>query len=150
MAQRLHFCDRASRYLVALEAAAYPSRPHRARPSAITQSLQEREQIILHSLQAAMEEAVGLLVLAPFRDIVSRGNDAIGNGEAGCHDGLVKAAQSLVKEGERALKRIEPLCLIKYEEYGSRFVDALKDDGMALTAHTYKQPTDWRQTRLHS
>lgn len=83
-----------------------------------------------------MEDAVGVLLLAPFREIVSRGNTAIGNGEAGGHDDLVKAGRSLVKEGERSLKRMEPLCLKKYEEYGSSFVNALKDDGMALTVPT--------------
>lgn len=77
-----------------------------------------------------MEEAVGVLVLAPFRDIISQGNLAIENAVEGRNDGMIKAAQSLVKEGERALKKIEPLCLKNYDEYGSVFVSALKDNGM--------------------
>jgi hypothetical protein len=42
---------------------------------------------------------------------------------------MLKAAQSLVKEGERALKRIEPLCRKHLDEYGSNFLDALKENG---------------------
>lgn len=76
-----------------------------------------------------MDDAIGDLVLAPFRDIVSQGKAAVENAVHGEDDGMLKAAQSLVKEGERALKRIEPLCRRKLEEYGPLFVNALKDDG---------------------
>lgn len=69
------------------------------------------------------------LVLAPFRDIVSQGRVAIGNAGGDRNNGMLQAAQSLVKEGERALKRIEPLCLKYYEEFGSIFLEALKGDG---------------------
>ncbi|KAF3767705.1 hypothetical protein M406DRAFT_69825 [Cryphonectria parasitica EP155] len=75
-----------------------------------------------------MDETVNDLVLAPFRDIVEQGNIAVGNASDGGNEAMLKAAQSLVKEGERALKRIEPLCRRKCEEFGFVFVNALKDD----------------------
>ena len=67
------------------------------------------------------------LVVTPFRDIVEKGKTAVET--AGDDKPMLKAAQSLVKEGERALKRIEPLCRKHLEEYGSNFLDALKENG---------------------
>lgn len=67
------------------------------------------------------------LVVTPFRDIVDKGRTAVEN--AGDDKVMLKAAQSLVKEGERALKRIEPLCRKHLDEYGSNFLDALKENG---------------------
>lgn len=81
-----------------------------------------------------MDEAIADLILAPFRDIVSQGNVALRNAVEGGNDGMVKAAQHLVKEGDRALKKIEPLCLKKYDESGPAFVNALKDNGMVSSA----------------
>ncbi|KAM0431849.1 hypothetical protein ACHAPT_005101 [Fusarium lateritium] len=66
------------------------------------------------------------LVVTPFREIVDKGRTALEN--AGDNKPMLKAAQSLVKEGERALKRIEPLCRKLLDEYGSNFVDALKEN----------------------
>ncbi|KAF4470758.1 hypothetical protein FALBO_2330, partial [Fusarium albosuccineum] len=66
------------------------------------------------------------LVVTPFRDIVEKGRTAVEN--AGDDKPMLKAAQSLVKEGERALKRIEPLCRKHLDEYGSNFLDALKEN----------------------
>ncbi|POR31906.1 Uncharacterized protein TPAR_07881 [Tolypocladium paradoxum] len=66
------------------------------------------------------------LVIAPFRDIVEKGKTAADN--AGDSQPMLKAAQALVKEGERALKRIEPLCEKRLDEYGSNFADALKEN----------------------
>jgi hypothetical protein len=76
-----------------------------------------------------MEEAVGDLVLTPFRDIVTQANVAISNAKDGGDEQMLKAAQSLIKEGERALKRIEPLCRKHFDESGSHFVNAIKDNG---------------------
>lgn len=67
------------------------------------------------------------LVVNPFRDIVDKGRAAVEN--AVDTQPMLKAAQSLVKEGERALKRIEPLCRKHLDEYGSNFLDALKENG---------------------
>jgi len=73
------------------------------------------------------------LVLTPFKDVVEKGRVAANN--AGDSQPMLKAALALVKEGERALKRIEPLCKKHLDEYGSGFVDALKENGKG-------QPTD--------
>ena len=78
-----------------------------------------------------MEEAVNDLVVAPFRDLVEKASTALKN--AGADDGtdtepMQKAAKSLMKEGERGLKRIEPLCRSHAQEFGSAFVRALKED----------------------
>ncbi|KAJ4139080.1 hypothetical protein NW765_002977 [Fusarium oxysporum] len=69
---------------------------------------------------------VGDLVIAPFRDIVEKGREATQN--AGDDKTMLKASQSLTKEGERALKKIEPLCRKHLDEYGSNFLDALKEN----------------------
>lgn len=68
------------------------------------------------------------LVITSFREIVEKGKQAIEN--AGDQQPIMaKAAQALVKEGERGLKRIEPLCRKHVEDYGHSFVAALKDNG---------------------
>ena len=72
------------------------------------------------------------LVTAPFREIVEKGNVALLNAQDAEDDdavGMVKAAQNLLKEGDRALKRIEPLCAKNYGEYGVNFIDAVKEHG---------------------
>lgn len=68
------------------------------------------------------------LVITPFREIVEKGKLAIGNAGDG-QPIMAKAAQMLIKEGERGLKRIEPLCRKQFEDYGVAFVAALKDNG---------------------
>ncbi|KAF4457013.1 hypothetical protein F53441_1028 [Fusarium austroafricanum] len=73
------------------------------------------------------------LVIAPFRDIVDKGREAVEN--AGDDKVMLKASQSLIKEGERALKKIEPLCRKHLDEYGSNFLDALKENGKTLFHH---------------
>lgn len=78
-----------------------------------------------------MADEVERLAIAPFREIVEKGNVAIGNAPNADQDTsplMLKAAQNLVKEGERALKRIEPLCTKNFEEYGVNFVDAIKEN----------------------
>ena len=42
---------------------------------------------------------------------------------------MIKSAKALVREGERALKKLEPLCKKHFEEYSSNFIDALKENG---------------------
>lgn len=80
-----------------------------------------------------MDEAIGDLVLAPFRDIAAQGRIASGKADEAGHDGMRTAAQRLMKEGERALRRIEPLCRKKYDDFGATFVAALKDDGIIMS-----------------
>ncbi|KAI1779613.1 hypothetical protein F4818DRAFT_399953 [Hypoxylon cercidicola] len=78
-----------------------------------------------------MADEVERLAIAPFREIVEKGNAAIGNAPDADEETsplMLKAAQNLVREGERAMKRIEPLCVKNYEEYGVNFVDAIKEN----------------------
>lgn len=77
-----------------------------------------------------MNRAVEDVVLAPFRDIFSHGKAAISNAEDIGDEEMSRAAGVLVKEGERALKRLEPVCQKLYDDYGSNFVDALMDNGI--------------------
>ena len=70
---------------------------------------------------------VAHLVVAPFSDIVDKGKTALDN--AGDSEPMRKAAQSLVKEGERALKRIEPICKKHTEQFGINFRDSLQENG---------------------
>lgn len=79
-----------------------------------------------------MADQIERLVLSPFREIVEKANTALKNAEDAEDDvsaPICKAAQSLAKEGEKALKKIEPLCQKNYEEYGVNFVDAMKEHG---------------------
>ncbi|RYP91829.1 hypothetical protein DL770_002085 [Monosporascus sp. CRB-9-2] len=77
-----------------------------------------------------MADEVERLVIAPFREIVEKGNVALENAQKAEDEkaaSMLKAAQSLVKEGDRALKRIEPLCTNNYSEYGTNFINAVKE-----------------------
>ncbi|KAI8624260.1 hypothetical protein F5Y19DRAFT_480768 [Xylariaceae sp. FL1651] len=78
-----------------------------------------------------MADEVERLVLAPFREIVEKGKTAIENVESAGDRApalMLKAAQNLVKEGEKALKKIEPVSTANYEEYASSFLDAIKEN----------------------
>lgn len=67
------------------------------------------------------------LVLTPFKEIVEKGKTAVEN--AGDTQPMLKTSQSLVKEGERALRKIEPCCKRMADEFGANFVAALKENG---------------------
>lgn len=67
------------------------------------------------------------LVITPFQEVVEKGKTAVEN--AGDSQPMAKAALSLVKEGERALKKIEPLCKKYVAEFGVNFRDALRENG---------------------
>lgn len=73
------------------------------------------------------------LVLTPFREIVEKGSLALEN--AGETQPMAKAAQGLVREGERALKKIEPICKKLLDDYGTNFINALKDNGTFFCSH---------------
>ncbi|CAJ2512329.1 Uu.00g053440.m01.CDS01 [Anthostomella pinea] len=78
-----------------------------------------------------MADEVERLAIAPFREIVDKGRTAVENAQGTSEDvsaPMLKAAQNLVKEGERALRRIEPLCTKSYDEYGATFIDAIKEN----------------------
>ena len=87
------------------------------------------------------------LVLTPFKEIVDKAGTAVENAGDENVD-MLKASQSLLKEGQRALKRIEPLCKKQFEEYGTNFTDTLKENGKDSfwACHTYTgggpSPTD--------
>ncbi|KAK5998632.1 hypothetical protein PT974_01013 [Cladobotryum mycophilum] len=71
-------------------------------------------------------DSIAALTITPFQDIVNQGNAAINN--AGDSQPMLKAARSLVKEGERALERIEPLCKKHFDKFGSNFLAALQEN----------------------
>lgn len=92
-----------------------------------------------------MAEEVEGLVLAHFREIVEKGKAAIENVESAGDQApapMLKAAQNLVKEGERALKKIEPISTANYEEYGSNFINAIKENG-AILLHSFTHFASW-------
>ena len=72
-------------------------------------------------------ENIADLILTPFRDIVDKGRTAVQN--AGDAQPMLKASQALLKEGERALKKIEPLCKKHFDDFGPNFIEAVKDNG---------------------
>lgn len=78
-----------------------------------------------------MDEDVQNLVLAPFKGMVEKGTVAVEQGKDGDQttwEQTRKFAQNLIKEGGRALKKLEPLCKKQWEEYGANFVAALKEN----------------------
>ena len=76
-----------------------------------------------------MDDDVQGLVLAPFHDVVDKARTAMENAKAEDSGVMQKAAEKLVKEGERALKKLEPLCKKHLDEYGTSFTDVLKENG---------------------
>jgi 23S rRNA pseudoU1915 N3-methylase RlmH len=84
-------------------------------------------------MAATMMSEIERLVLSPFKEIVEKANNALDNAKAADNEdvaaAMLKAAQNLAKEGERALKRIEPLCHNNYQEYGANFINAIKEHG---------------------
>ncbi|VUC25346.1 unnamed protein product [Clonostachys rosea] len=67
------------------------------------------------------------LVLTPFRDIVEKAKQAALNA-GDDNPEMLKAANTLSREGDRGLRRIEPLCHKQLVDYGPNFVAALKDN----------------------
>ncbi|KAM7216006.1 hypothetical protein V8F06_008584 [Rhypophila decipiens] len=75
-----------------------------------------------------MADDIHNLVLGPFRDVFSKGNQALENAVKSECDPMAKAAQGLVNNAERALKKMEPVCQKQFNEYQSVFIDALKEN----------------------
>ncbi|KAB5536004.1 hypothetical protein GE09DRAFT_971710 [Coniochaeta sp. 2T2.1] len=78
-----------------------------------------------------MDDDVQNLVLAPFQEVAERGKIALENATAAGltkSDDMFKAAHGLARDGERALKKLEPLCRKQWEEYSTSFVVALKEN----------------------
>ncbi|CAK7227987.1 hypothetical protein SCUCBS95973_006730 [Sporothrix curviconia] len=79
-----------------------------------------------------MDEEIDFLLLNPFAEIVEKAQAALDAAQAADNADMIKAAQALIKEGERARKAIEPIAKRHLALYGENFVTALKDhDGIA-------------------
>ncbi|TDZ32637.1 hypothetical protein C8035_v011055 [Colletotrichum spinosum] len=74
------------------------------------------------------------LILAPFREVVDSGRVASANAEAAQDEDaelarqMIKSAQVVSKEGERALGRIRPLWDSQVEKHGDTFKDTTADN----------------------
>lgn len=74
------------------------------------------------------------LILNPFREVVDRGKDAVTNAESAADEDaelsrlMAKAGVAVVKEGERALKRLQPLWDGQVEKYGDAFKETLSQN----------------------
>jgi hypothetical protein len=75
------------------------------------------------------------LVISPFNEVVERGNEALTNAEDAQENDpelakqMQKSAQAVVREGERALKRIQPLWDSHVDRYGDDFKESIRDNG---------------------
>ncbi|KAI0834335.1 hypothetical protein F5Y06DRAFT_157635 [Hypoxylon sp. FL0890] len=90
------------------------------------------------------------LVIQPFREVVERAKEAVANAEAapgsgGAGDeddtdpsnrqdmtGMLKAARSLAREGERALQRLLPLWKERVDKYGDAFTETMRQNDRIL------------------
>ncbi|KAK6958423.1 hypothetical protein Daesc_001223 [Daldinia eschscholtzii] len=88
------------------------------------------------------------LLIQPFREVVERGKEAVANAEAAADSGededdadpstgqdvadMLKAARSLVKEGERALQRLLPLWQERVDKHGDAFREAMRQNDRIL------------------
>ncbi|KOS18369.1 hypothetical protein ESCO_002917 [Escovopsis weberi] len=72
-----------------------------------------------------MDDVTGL-VTAPFHDLVQKSRIALQN--AGSLQPMAQAASSLLKEGQRAITRLEPMCQRYWEDHGIFFVGLLKEN----------------------
>ncbi|KAH9904086.1 hypothetical protein F4778DRAFT_780768 [Xylariomycetidae sp. FL2044] len=73
------------------------------------------------------------LVFQPFKEVIERGKEATANAEANISDDyakpvsdMMRSARALVKEGERAFRRLMPLWMALVEKYGDDFTEALR------------------------
>lgn len=79
------------------------------------------------------------LILGPFREVAERGREALSNAEEAREDDpevsnhMLKAAQIVVKEGERALKKLQPLWDGQAEKYGDDFKNSLSRSGKLIS-----------------
>lgn len=74
------------------------------------------------------------LILNPFHDVVDRGKEAVNNAESAADEDaelsrvLARAGVAVVKEGDRALKRLQPLWDGQVEKYGDAFKESLSQN----------------------
>lgn len=75
------------------------------------------------------------LIISPFREVVERGKEAVTNAEEAQDEypdqakQMMKSAQIVSKEGERALKRLQPLWDSQVEKHGDVFKEMIGDNG---------------------
>jgi hypothetical protein len=78
------------------------------------------------------------LIIGPFRELVDRGKEALENAGTGDDDDaekarqMTKAAKGVIREGERALKRLQPLWDSQVEKYGETFKATMSKNGRLL------------------
>lgn len=81
------------------------------------------------------------LIITPFQEVVERGQDAVTNAQAAEDDDpematqMARAAQALVKEGDRALKRLQPIWDAHVDKFGDAFKDAIRDSGESCSQY---------------
>ncbi|KAL1853668.1 hypothetical protein Daus18300_011704 [Diaporthe australafricana] len=74
------------------------------------------------------------LILSPFHEVVDRGNEAVANAQSAAEEDaelsqlMAKAGVAVVREGERALKRLQPLWDGQVDKYGDAFKDSLSQN----------------------
>lgn len=74
------------------------------------------------------------LILSPFQEVVDRGNEAVANAKGASDEDaelsrlMAKAGVAVVREGERALKRLQPLWDGQVEKYGDAFKESLSQN----------------------
>jgi hypothetical protein len=74
------------------------------------------------------------LILSPFHEVVSRGKEAVASAEGAAGEDaelsrlMAKAGTAVVKEGERALKRLQPLWDSQVGLYGDAFKEKMSQD----------------------
>lgn len=75
------------------------------------------------------------LVITPFRDIVKKRNTVTNNGDV--RQSTLNAAQSIIKEAERAIESIEPVCKSHLVEHMPDIVVALMENGRWFLANSH-------------
>ncbi|KAL2754047.1 hypothetical protein ACRALDRAFT_2028557 [Sodiomyces alcalophilus JCM 7366] len=74
------------------------------------------------------------LILTPFREVVARGHDAASHAAAAQSDHpdlarrIDKASQAVIREGERALKRVQPQWDAHVAKYGDAFKEIIREN----------------------
>ncbi|KAK8042470.1 hypothetical protein PG994_012953 [Apiospora phragmitis] len=77
---------------------------------------------------------VECFVIHPFQELVKIAKEAAANAEAGQSDDperskrMLKSARGLVKEGERALQKIQPLWDAQVDKHGNAFKRGIADN----------------------
>ncbi len=80
----------------------------------------------------------GELVISPFKEVVERGKDAVaaaaaaettGQCEPGLSNRMAIAGRAVVREGQRALQRVQPIWDARVEKHGDIFKDAFMKQG---------------------